>query len=234
METVLVDASAPTTAAQVTSAAPAGGGVHRAPVTVTLVATDVGSGVEGIEYRLDGGDWQEYGGPLTVSALGGHLVEFGSFDRAGNLENAREVTFAIASPQAGGGGGGGGGSGTDQPPLPPQPFVGMTPLNRVSLATLTRGNLRVRAVCAGVGRGTLKLTVTRKVAKRLGLGRQTTLATRSVSCGDEARISVLLKPSSKVKKALRGADGSFPAKLVLRMNGIDGPAADSESLTLRG
>ena len=226
LATVSVDASAPTTAAQVASTAPAGAGVHRAPVTVTLASSDAGSGVAATEYRLDGGAWQAYGGPLTVSAAGGHLVEFRSRDRAGNLENAREVMFAISSTQAG--------IGPDQAPLPPQPFVGMSPLDRVSMAALARGGVRVRAVCAGVGRGTLKLTVTRKVAKRLGLGRQTTLAARSVRCGDEARISVLLKPSSKVKKALRRADGSFPAKLVLRMNGIDGPAADSESLTLRG
>jgi hypothetical protein len=47
-------------------------------------------------------------------------------------------------------------------------------------------------------------------------------------------MNVLLKPSGKVKRALRRADGSFPATLRLRMNGTDGPASDTEKLTLRG
>ena len=53
-------------------------------------------------------------------------------------------------------------------------------------------------------------------------------------CGDESRVSVVLEPGRRVKRALRRADGSFAATLRLRMNGTDGPASDTEKLTLRG
>jgi PKD repeat protein len=223
-----IDATAPTSTARLTSAAPRPGGVHRAPVTVALSAADAQSGVAALEYRLDGGQWRPYAGPFTVSALGGHLVEHRARDHAGNLENAKEAVFAIGTPPQPGTGFG------DGPPLPPEPFVGLTPVDRLSVGALVRNGLRVRASCVAVGRGTLSLTVTRKVARRLGLGKRTTLASRSVRCGDESRLTVRLKPSSRVKRALRRADGKFTATLRLRMNGVDGPASDSEKLTLRG
>jgi hypothetical protein len=220
-----IDQTAPTSAAQLTSADPRSGGVHAAPVTVALSASDAQSGVTGLEYRLDGGQWQPYAAPFTVSALGGHLVEHRARDKAGNLENAKEAAFAIASASE---------LGAQQIPLPPEPFVGLMPVDRLAVGALLRGDLRVRASCVAVGRGTLALTVTRKVARRLGLGSRTTLASRAVRCGDESRVSVLLEPGRRVKRALRRADGSFAATLRLRMNGTDGPASDTEKLTLRG
>jgi beta-xylosidase len=222
-----IDQTAPTSTAQLTSAEPRGGGIHRAPVTVTLAAADAHSGVTGLEYRLDGGSWRAYGGPFTVAAVGGHIVEHRARDRAGNLENAREATFGIGTTSRGGQGG------TDDAPLAPEPFVGLMPLDRLAIGTLVRDGMRVRAVCAGVGRGTLALTVSRKVARRLGLGKRRTLASRRVRCGDESRVSVMLEPGRRVKRALRRADGAFAATLRLRMNGADGRASDSEQLTLR-
>lgn len=222
-----IDQTAPTSTAQLTSAEPRGGGIHRAPVTVTLGAVDAQSGVSALEYRLDGGQWRTYGGPFTVSALGAHLVEHRARDHAGNLENAKEASFAIGTTSTAV-------VGPEQSPLPPEPFVGLMPVDRVRVGALLRGDLRVRAACVGVGRGTLALTVSRKVARRLGLGRRTTLARRTVRCGDEARVSVSLEPGRRVKRALRRADGRFAATLRLRMNGADGPAGDTEKLTLRG
>ena len=222
-----IDQTAPTSTAQLTSAQPRGGGVHRAPVTVALAAVDAQSGVIELEYRLDGGEWQSYTSPFTVSALGGHLVEHRALDDAGNLENAKEASFAIGSTVQPG-------VGAEDAPLPPEPFVGLMPVDRLRVGALMRGDLRFRASCIAVGRGTLALTVTRKVARRLGLGKRTTLASRSVRCGDESRIDVALEPGRRVKRALRRADGSFTATLRLRMQGADGPASDSETLTLRG
>ncbi len=222
-----IDQTAPTSVAQLTSAEPRGGGVHRAPVTVTLSATDAQSGVTGLEYRLDGGQWQSYSAPFTVSALGGHVVEHRARDRAGNLENAKEAAFAIGTASQVDGGGAG------DVPLPPEPFVGLMPVDRLGVGALMGRGLLVRASCVAVGRGTLALTVTRKVARRLGLGKRTTLAKRSLRCGDESRLSVRLEPSRRVKRALRRADGSFAATLRLRMSGTDGPASDTEKLTLR-
>ena len=84
------DTTAPVTTGQ---ADPQSGG----SVKVTLTAADEpgGSGVARTEYRLDGGDWTAYSAPFTVSAPGSHTVEYRSADVAGNVEQAKSLTFAI-------------------------------------------------------------------------------------------------------------------------------------------
>ncbi len=229
-----VDANAPSTAAAITTAAAASGGVYRGPVSIALTAADgSGSGVASTEYRLDGGAWTRYSGRIGVSALGGHMVEFRSRDNAGNVENAKDVVFTIAAP-----------GGTNPPTNPPgggdpapdpDPFAGIAGGNRrLSLATLARRGVQVRAVCVGVTRGTLRLTVSRKVARRLGLGRRTVLATKSVRCSGESRFSVSIKPGRKVARKLRQARGSFAATLRLQMSGSAGRVSDTQRVTLRG
>ena len=192
--------------------------MHRAPVTVTLAAADAQSGVTGLEYRLDGGQWQAVRRRRSRSRRSAATSSSTAHvDAAGNLENAKEATFAIGSTSQVGTVGAeerAASAGAVRRPDAGRP-------GRASRALL-RGDLRVRASCVGVGRGTLALTVTRKVARRLGLGRRTTLASRSVRCGDESRVSVVLEPGRRVKRALRRADGSFEATLRLRMNGADG------------
>jgi hypothetical protein len=223
---VKVDGRAPTTRALLDPAEPGAGGAYRGPVRVSLAADD-GAGGSGVapattEYRVDGGAFQRYSGPFTLSALGGHLVEFRSRDVAGNLENVKDLTFAITQPQAGGG-----------PGL--EPFVGLASpgTNRMRLGALVRDGLRVSATCVSVGRGTLKLAVSRKVARKLGL-RKTTLARRSVRCGTGFKLTARLKPSGKVARALRRARGSFSATLSLTMSGSEGRATDRLRLSLRG
>ena len=87
---VSTDLSAPTTTISPEPASPDGeDGWYVSPVTVTLIAEDDlgGSGVASTEYRLDGGIWQEYVGPFTLSADGTTLVEARSTDNAGNVED---------------------------------------------------------------------------------------------------------------------------------------------------
>jgi PKD repeat protein len=218
-----VDGRAPTTRAALDPAQPGAGGTYRGPVSVSLAADDgAGSGVEptATEYRVDGGAFQRYAGPFALSALGGHLVEFRSTDRAGNLENLKELTLLIVQPQPSGG---------------DPPFVGLVPRgsNRMGLASLVRNGLKVSATCVSVGRGTLKLAVTRAVARKLGL-KGTTLAQKSVRCGSEFKLTARLKPGGKVAKALKRARGSYAATLSLTMSGAGGRATDSQRLVLRG
>jgi hypothetical protein len=61
--------------------------------------------------------------------------------------------------------------------------------------------MTVSARCVGLTKGTVKLTVGRKLARRLGL-KGTTLASASARCGAGKRVTVLLKPNKKVRKAL--------------------------------
>lgn len=76
----------------------AGAYVNSARVTVS--ATDAhGSGVERIEYSLDGGPYLAYSAPLVVDRAGAHTVAYRATDKAGNTAAARTVTFTVVSGQ---------------------------------------------------------------------------------------------------------------------------------------
>ncbi|CAL9631409.1 hypothetical protein SUDANB108_06113 [Streptomyces sp. enrichment culture] len=65
---------------------------------VTLTATDAhGSGVERIEYSLDGGPYLAYSAPVVVDRAGAHTVAYRATDKAGNTSAARTVTFTVVS-----------------------------------------------------------------------------------------------------------------------------------------
>ena len=64
-------------------------------VTVTLSATDALSGIESTWYQKDSGYWSLYTVPFTVSGDGAHTVRYYSFDRAGNREDTKSVSFKI-------------------------------------------------------------------------------------------------------------------------------------------
>jgi glucose/arabinose dehydrogenase/type 1 glutamine amidotransferase len=75
----------------------AGDYVDRA--TLTLTATD-SSGVERIEYSLDGGQqWQAYEHPVAFTTPGAYSVRYRAVDRAEppNTSAAEEVAFAVVS-----------------------------------------------------------------------------------------------------------------------------------------
>ena len=59
----------------------------------------------------------------------------------------------------------------------------------------------VTARCTGVGAGTVKLTVSGRLARKLGL-KQPTLARAPARCGADRKATALLKPGAKVRKAL--------------------------------
>jgi hypothetical protein len=72
--------------------------VNSARVTVT--ATDGhGSGVERIEYSLDGGPYLAYSAPVVVDRAGAHTVAYRATDKAGNTAAARTVAFTVVSGQ---------------------------------------------------------------------------------------------------------------------------------------
>ncbi len=67
---------------------------------VTVTATDAGSGVDRIEYSLDGGPYLAYTATVIVDRVGYHTVAHRATDKAGNTSEAKQVSFTIA--QSGG------------------------------------------------------------------------------------------------------------------------------------
>ncbi|WP_435737383.1 Ig-like domain repeat protein [Cellulosimicrobium sp. PMB13] len=88
------DTTAPSVTAQVTGEQD-GDGAYVGGATVTLAATDDGSGVAGVEYDLDGAGWQAYDEPFVVDAVGAHTLQFRATDTAGNTSEPQTATFTV-------------------------------------------------------------------------------------------------------------------------------------------
>ena len=68
------------------------------PPTITLLATDDGSGVATTQYRPQGGGaWSTYAGPFQVTAQGASTYEYRSVDAAGNAESPQTLTVQLDS-----------------------------------------------------------------------------------------------------------------------------------------
>ncbi|WP_152690681.1 OmpL47-type beta-barrel domain-containing protein [Jiangella alkaliphila] len=74
-------------------------GDYIASATVTITATDAGSGVASIAYALDGGAFQPYTTPVVVTALGDHTVQYRATDNEGNVAPVESVTFTVVAPE---------------------------------------------------------------------------------------------------------------------------------------
>ncbi|MEW1724857.1 family 16 glycoside hydrolase [Streptomyces sp. NPDC093109] len=76
-----------------------GAGNYLSMATVTVTASDTGSGVNTIEYALgSAGAWQPYTAPVMVHELGAHTVRYRATDRAGNMAAERSVSFTVVAP----------------------------------------------------------------------------------------------------------------------------------------
>ncbi|MGX1366068.1 plastocyanin [Streptomyces canus] len=69
--------------------------------TVTVSASDTGSGVDTIEYAVNEGSWQPYTMPVMVHQVGSHTVRYRATDKAGNVAAEKSVRFTVvaAAPQ---------------------------------------------------------------------------------------------------------------------------------------
>ncbi|MDN3297131.1 DUF1080 domain-containing protein [Streptomyces ficellus] len=89
------DTAPPETTAMVTGSKNADG-AYVGSATVTLTATDAGSGVEKVEFSLDGGPYLAYTAPVVVDRVGYHTVLHRATDKAGNTSAAQRVSFSVA------------------------------------------------------------------------------------------------------------------------------------------
>ncbi|MFI7407867.1 OmpL47-type beta-barrel domain-containing protein [Streptomyces sp. NPDC049627] len=65
--------------------------------TVTVSASDTGSGVNTIEYAIGSGAWQPYTAPVMVHAAGTHTVRYRAADKAGNVSAEKSVQFTVVA-----------------------------------------------------------------------------------------------------------------------------------------
>ncbi|MGA5300512.1 cupredoxin domain-containing protein [Nucisporomicrobium flavum] len=94
------DTTAPTVSGQVSGTRDAQGN-YVGSATVTVTATDAGSGVDTVEYQVDDTGFEPYTQPVTVSATGDHSVQFRARDKAGNVSETGSVTFRVVEPPQG-------------------------------------------------------------------------------------------------------------------------------------
>ncbi len=94
------DTTAPETSATVGGEQNADG-TYVDMATVTVSASDTGSGVNTIEYAVGSGAWQPYTAPVMVHQLGTHTVRYRATDKAGNVSAEKSVGFTVvaATPQ---------------------------------------------------------------------------------------------------------------------------------------
>jgi cytochrome c len=91
--TVRIDRTAPVSSAQF---APANDdGWHDGAVPVVLTSADAGSGVDVLEWSLDGGPWTPYAGPVEVTGDGAHELLYRATDTAGNAETLKSAILKI-------------------------------------------------------------------------------------------------------------------------------------------
>ncbi|MEV4316251.1 plastocyanin/azurin family copper-binding protein [Actinocrispum sp. NPDC049592] len=78
-----------------------GNGNYLGKATVTVTASDTGSGVDKIEYQVDDTSFLPYTAPVDVTAVGDHSVQFRATDKAGNVSPVGSVSFRVveAPPQ---------------------------------------------------------------------------------------------------------------------------------------
>jgi len=75
-------------------------GEYVSMATVTVTASDTGSGVNTLEYALGSGSWQPYTGPVMVHEVGAHQLRYRATDKAGNTSMEKSVMFTVVAPPA--------------------------------------------------------------------------------------------------------------------------------------
>ena len=62
---------------------------------INLAATDSGSGVNKIEYNINGGDWLIYSVPFKLSLSSSNVISYRSIDNVGNIETTKTKTLYV-------------------------------------------------------------------------------------------------------------------------------------------
>ncbi|MFD3516376.1 OmpL47-type beta-barrel domain-containing protein [Streptomyces sp. NPDC058657] len=112
-------------------------GQYLGMATVTVTASDTGSGVNTIEYAVGaGGAWTAYAGPVMVHGAGTYTVRYRATDRAGNVAAEKAVDFVVVAPPT-------------QDKTPPETTATVTGDKNADGAYLTSAKVTLTATDAG-------------------------------------------------------------------------------------
>ncbi|MEU4770066.1 Ig-like domain repeat protein [Actinosynnema sp. NPDC023794] len=91
------DTTPPTAAGEVTGPRDAAGN-YLGSATVTVTASDAGSGVGLVEHEVDDTGFVPHTEPVRITAVGDHSVQYRATDRAGNTSEVGSVSFRVVEP----------------------------------------------------------------------------------------------------------------------------------------
>ncbi|MFJ5895408.1 OmpL47-type beta-barrel domain-containing protein, partial [Streptomyces sp. NPDC093064] len=90
------DKTPPETSATVSGTKDASGN-YVGSATVTVSASDAGSGVARIEYSLDGGPYLQYSAPVVIDRAGNHAFLYRATDKAGNTSTPKSLSLTVVN-----------------------------------------------------------------------------------------------------------------------------------------
>ncbi len=119
------------------------------------------------------------------------------------------------------------------PPAPDAPTKArLNALPKTSLATFIKRGLKVTTRCESGQRGTVRIELARREARKLGFKKAQVLASKRVRCGANDRVTLRLKASKALKRKLNRARGSVKVTVKVRMGSGDTATTHSRKLTL--
>lgn len=92
---IKVDTTAPVSSYSIDGNKRDEGEIYADSIVLTLAAEDNLSGIDIIEYSLNGGNFITYESPVIVDVLGDYTLTWRALDRAGNLEENNSYSFTL-------------------------------------------------------------------------------------------------------------------------------------------
>jgi PKD repeat protein len=185
------------------------------PLTVQFSSHASDPEGKGLLIVWDFGDGQ-FGGGDVVSHTYGQAGTYNAkvtVTDPGGLSSTTTVQIVVSAPAAAAAPAAATKAPDAAPTAPAQDaWFGVSKPAKTTVATFTKTGLSVKVTATQAMTGSATITVSKKVAKALGL-KKTTLAAGTVKFAGAGSRSVTLKPSAAVKRALKKAKGSVKVTL---------------------
>ncbi|HEY6890216.1 MAG TPA: hypothetical protein VI300_20605, partial [Solirubrobacter sp.] len=103
----------------------------------------------------------------------------------------------------------------------------------MTVSSFLNNKLKIVARCVSAGSGTLTLSVSKAVAKQIGLD-GTKLGSGNATCDSHGRYTVKVKPNAAAKQALDDWTGSVKTTATLALAGPIGQTTVTRTINLKG